>query len=235
MEKSKGLKLHHFYHIYADGNWKEPVSEHIQALTLSGLLDNLTTFAIGFVGTPENCYAVQQFLKDIPYKHIAQETIGWEQVTQIPMWEFSKNNDGLMLYAHSKGSSNPSDVNIRWRRSMIYWNVIRWRDAIEKLETHEAVGCHWIQPLLEGMPEHTVGNWMFAGTFFWVKCETMKEFPRPALTHRHEAEGFIGYGWHMRPFPVYDFTPYFPNSGPFADHWLTNPETIIEVNGKTYA
>lgn len=230
------MNLHHYYHIYADGNWQQPVSEHIKALRDYGLISALKTLAIGMVGSDTNCTAVREYLQaeGICYHLADVQTIGWEQVTQIKMWEFSKENDGLMLYAHSKGSSDGSDVNIRWRRSMIYCNVIKWQECMKQLATHNAVGCHWLQPLLEGMPEHKQGNFMFAGTFFWVRCETMRHFPRPALTHRHEAEGFIGYGWHEKPFPVYDFTPYFPNSGPFADGWITDSNFIFNQPGKSY-
>lgn len=221
--------IHHFYHIYADGQWQQPVDEHFRAIKESGF-DG--TVYIGIVGNAANRQAVKDYLPG--FQVIAESDTGWEQVTQIPMLEFSKTNDGLILYAHSKGASNPSDVNIRWRRSMIYWNVLQWRDAVEKLKTHGAYGCHWIQPLITGMPEHKQGNFMFAGTFFWTHCELMRTWPKPALTHRHEAEGFIGYGWHQSPFKVWDCTPYFPNSNEFADGWINNPEYKSTMEGKSY-
>ncbi len=217
------MLLHHFYHIYADGQWKEPVSEHLRALKEFGLYENLKTFKIGFVGSQENIRQAHQFIQSLGfvYEIANEQPSGWEQVTQIPMHEFSKYNEGLMLYAHSKGASNPSAVNIRWRRSMIYWNVIRWQDAVNELSTRShAYGCHWIAPLVS-MPEHKFGNMMFGGTFFWMRCEVMARHPKPALTHRWEAEGFCGYGWHQQPYPIYDPAPYFPNVGPFADGWLT--------------
>lgn len=226
--------IHHFYHIYADGQWREPVEEHVRALNI-GLYPNLETFAVGIVGSEENRNKVKQFLNGYKYTLIAEADSGWEQVTQIPMWEYSQSHEGLILYAHTKGAYSPIDVNIRWRRSMTYWNVIRWRDAVEKLKTHGAYGCHWIQPLLS-MPEHVQGNYMFAGTFFWTHASLMRTWNKPALTHRHEAEGFIGYGWHQSPFLVYDPTPYFPNTGPFADGWVNNENFIPEQHeAKTYA
>lgn len=230
------MKLHHYYHIYADGQCETPIREHIRALKESGLYDALRTMAIGVVGSKQKRDEVIHCLNtlDIDFEIAAESDSGWEQETQIPMWEFSKQHDGLVLYAHTKGASNPSDVNIRWRRSMIYWNVIRWKLAVDKLTDHDAYGCHWIQPLLEGMPEHKQGNFMFAGTFFWLKCEVMRRFPRPALTHRHEAEGFVGYGWHEQPYSVYDPAPYFPNSGPFADDWILNEGFKGEELGKSY-
>jgi hypothetical protein len=112
--------------------------------------------------------------------------------------------------------------------------VIKHKLCEEKLLTHDACGCHWIRPLITGMPEHTPGNWMFAGTFWWSKCEQVRQWIKPPLTHRHEAEGWIGYGWHAKPFPVYDFTPYFPNTGPFADDWVNNPQVNYSDNGKSY-
>lgn len=230
------IPLHHFYHVYADGNCETPMREHIRALKESGLYDALTSFHIGFVGAHHKIEEALVCLNSlgVTFHVAARAETGWEQVTQIPMWEYSKTVEGIMLYAHTKGASNPEDVNVRWRRSMTYWNVIRWNDVVENMKEVDAYGCHWIQPLLS-MPEHVWGNWMFAGTFFWVKCVVMARFPRPALTHRHEAEGFVGYGWHEKPFPVYDPTPYFPNSAPFADGWVETPNYTPEYYpAKTY-
>ena len=223
------MNLHHFYHVYADGDCETPIREHIRALKESGLYDNLTTFAIGFVGSPQKRDEAKHCIGTLGVKFTiaAEADHGWEQTTQIPMWEFSKANEGLMLYAHTKGASDRSEVNERWRRSMIYWNVIRWAEAVEILKDYaEGYGCHWKQPMLS-MPEHTPGNFMWCGTFFWLRCEVMARFPKPAMTHRHEAEGFPGYGWHEKPYTVYDPTPYFPNSGPFADGW-----TLSDMNYK---
>lgn len=214
--------IHHFYHIYADGKWLEPVSEHVRALKM-GLLDHLTTFQIGLVGSEQNCNDVKNWLNEqgVKYGVCAESRSGWEQVTQIPMWEFCQSNDGVVLYAHSKGASSQAEVNVRWRRSMIYWNVIRWRDSVTKLQDHETSGCHWIYPLLS-MPEHKRGNPMYAGTFWWARCELVRTFMRPPLTHRHEAEGWIGYKYVEKPWKLWDWTPYFPNSNEFADGWISN-------------
>lgn len=226
--------IHHFYHIYADGKWMEPVSEHVRALKM-GLIDNLDTFHVGIVGSETNRQAVKDYLLNtqIEFFVCAEEATGWEQVTQIKMWSFCQDNEGLMLYAHSKGSSDPSDVNIRWRRSMTWHCVINWEFAMEKLKDHGAYGCHWIKPLLS-MPEHKFGNFMMAGTFYWIHCDKLKGFMKPPLTHRWEAEGYIGYIWHDKPFDVYDPTPYFPNTGPFADAWVNDINFKADDTGKSY-
>jgi hypothetical protein len=215
------MKLHHFYHCYADGNCETPIREHIGALLSSGLYNELETFQIGFVGSKQKRDEAKHCISTlgVEFEVCAEADHGWEQVTQIPMWEYAHGKEGAMLYAHTKGASNGEDVNVRWRRSMTYWNVLRWKDCAYLLETYEAVGCHWIYPIIGAMPEHKIGNPMFAGTFWWAKCALIETFMRPPLTHRHEAEGWIGYKYVEKPFPIYDFTPYFPNSGPFADDW----------------
>jgi hypothetical protein len=229
--------IHHFYHIYADGNWLEPVSEHIRAMKQYGLYDVLETFAIGVVGSRDNRHAVKQYLlsQGLTYVIANEQDHGWEQVTQVPMWEFCQNHDGLILYAHTKGASNSHDVNIRWRRSMIWHNVCQWRVAVEKLKDHKTYGSHWVQPLIDGMPEHKQGNFMYAGTFFWAHCDLVRTFMKPPMTHRHEAEGWVGYKYAEEPWPVWDCTPYFPNTDIFMDGWLSDPNYNPEDRGKSIA
>lgn len=224
--------IHHFYHIFCDGQWLQPVSEHVRALKEYGLYENLTSLHIGFVGKRENQLAAHQYIQSqgLVYAIADEQTSGWEQTTQIPMWEFSKKNGGLMLYAHSKGASDPSAVNIRWRRSMTWHNVIKWKFAVEKLQDHKSYGCHFIQPLLS-MPEHRQGNFMYGGTFYWTHCDLMRTWMKPTLEHRHAAEGWVGYKYAEDPWPVWDCTPYFPNTDTFMDGWIDNPNYNPQERG----
>lgn len=228
--------IHHFYHIYADGSWQQPVEEHVRALKESGLIDNLKTFSVGIVGSPNNRNAVKLFLNEhvaswILYDIAAESNTGWEAVTQQPMHDFVQNNDGLILYAHSKGAANNHEVNTRWRRSMTWHNVMQWRIAVDKLKDHGTYGCHFIQPLISGMPEHRQGNFMYAGTFYWVKAELLRTWMRVPLTHRFESEGWVGYKYAEEPWPVWDCTPYFPNTNTFMDGWVNDPNYNPEQKG----
>lgn len=232
-ESNPADAIHHFYHIYAAGKWQQSVAEHVLALKM-GLYGRLHSLNIGLIGNQNKREAVKQYFIDqgLNFNVIAEKDEGWEQETQIPMWEFCQHNDGIVFYAHSKGSYNDSEVNTRWRRSMTYWNVIRYTDAIDRLKEKECdtYGCHWIYPVIS-MPEHKLGNPMYAGTFWWAKCDLVRTFMRPPLTHRHEAEGWIGYKYIEKPWRLWDCTPYFPNSRAFADEWISNPNFIPEENG----
>ena len=199
-------KLHHFYHIYADGQWEEPVSEHIKALRKWSLIDNLASFKVGIVGADHNRTAVIQYLinERINFDVIAQADTGWEQVTQIPMYNFAQSNDGYVLYAHSKGSSSPEQPNKSWRRSMTYYNVGQWQIAVQKLnDGFDAVGQHWMRPSHHSV-EHR-GSPFFGGTFWWTSFEHIRKMLAPPVFNRHDAEGWIGYvcGEDMK---CFDFT-----------------------------
>lgn len=76
--------LHHFYHIYADGEWQEPVEEHLEALRASGLgKEDGFSLNVGLVGNESNITAVRKFLSNqsIRWAEIASSQEGWEQVT----------------------------------------------------------------------------------------------------------------------------------------------------------
>lgn len=179
-------KLHHFYHIYADGEWREPVEEHLQALKTSGLgAERGFSLSVGLVGNDWNSAAVRKFLNDhsVRWSEIASSQEGWEQVTLNALAHESHTLEGFVLYAHTKGASTPSYFNTAWRRRMTYYTVTRWREALLSLETHHAYGCHWMQ--LQGF-------WLFGGNFWWTRMCHLRLLPPPGMHSRWAAEGWIG-------------------------------------------
>ena len=134
---------HHFYHIYADGSWQEPVEEHILALKTSDLdAQKGFSLSIGLVGREHNAGAARSFLtaKSITSLEIGWSREGWEQVTLSALASESRTSDGLAFYAHTKGASTPSRFNAAWRRRMTDLTVVRWQDAVLCLRTDHAYG-----------------------------------------------------------------------------------------------
>jgi hypothetical protein len=221
------MNLYNFYHIYAaSNNWREPVNDYAVALKKWGLYDNLTGLNIGIVGSQEQANEVTRFLNDqgINFNLVARENSGWEQVTQRQLKEFAASNDGYVLYSHSKGAANVSDTNTKWRRSMIYYNVGQWQEAVKALdEGYDCAGQHWMFPSHHS-PEHK--GWpFFGGTYWWTSLKFIRELPIPGLEHRHIAEGWIGENYYSRPMKCFDFTGvkneegYFGNSHPCHSLW----------------
>ena len=203
-EPSAPAEIHHFYHIYADGAWHEPVAEHLKALQTSGLLrEDGFSLSVGLVGTDEHRVAVREFLhsRSIGWREVAASREGWEQVTLSALAKESHRSEGFVFYAHTKGASAPSRFNTEWRRRMTYYTVTCWREALLSLETHHAYGCHWMQ---------LQNAWLFGGNFWWTRMTYVRLLPPPATHSRWAAEGWIG----LLPHHIPEFTVCDP-AGPF--------------------
>lgn len=212
------VPLHHFYHVYADGDWSEALSDHLAALNYGGLLEQLETFGVGVVGSEENIANVKRWLDERGVKHIivAESPTGWEQETLIPLHEFTRSNTGYVSYAHTKGAAHYASVNNAWRRSMEWYNFCDWTKAVKVLDVGvKIVGCHWIAGGPAENPLWGTGG-MFGGNFWWSSCEVLRQAPDIETNSRHAAEHWIG-----RLSEVMDISP-----NPYI-HDL-NPKPIVE-------
>jgi hypothetical protein len=179
--------IHHFYHVHADGFWREPVQQHLEALKYSGLqAQHGFQFNVGLVGSEQNISAVRRFFSDesVRWREVACSEQGWEQVTLDVLARESHNLEGFAFYAHTKGASAPTHFNNAWRMRMTYYTVTCWREALRSLETHHAYGCHWMQ--LEG------SHWLFGGNFWWTRMSHLRLLPPLGAHSRWAAEGWIG-------------------------------------------
>lgn len=207
--------LHHFYHIYCKGSWETPTYDHIKALKEYGLLDSLSSFQVGLVGPENKREEVKKFLlsENINFSVCTEVDDGWEQETQDQIHSFAQDNDGYILYAHTKNAVNINDLHVRWRLSMTYFNIVRWKDCVQHLdEGFSAVGCHY----LEGGNENVkTSSGFFAGTYWWTHLKYIKKFPLPDRSSRYGAEGWIGWLKSVVDesednFTIYDYVPYHP-------------------------
>jgi len=210
------MAIHHFYHIYSNGAWVTPVHDHIRILKESGLIDKLDTFQIGLVGAEHTRNEVKSFLdsENVSYTVCTEVDDGWEQETQDKIHDFAQDNDGYVLYAHTKNAVNINPLHIAWRLSMTYHTVVIWEDVMKHLDNgYCAVGSHY----LEGGNENvkTVSGF-FAGTFWWTHLKYIRNFPdKPDRSSRYGAEGWIGW---LKPtvesmgeeFKIYDYVPHHP-------------------------
>jgi hypothetical protein len=203
-------RLTHFYHVWADGNWEEPVEEHIVALKHSGLLTVLDNIRVGYVGTDENIDKAENFLRsEIPHRTITRSLTGWEQETMRHIKPYTAAHpDVHVFYAHTKGAFSPVDINVQWRRSMTYHTVIRWEDAVAALDTHDASGCHWVQD--------AGGPWFFGGTYWWANGTYLAGLEDISFNSRWSAEHWIGTGNPL----IYDLNPGHPaGEATFTTTW----------------
>jgi hypothetical protein len=201
------VKIAHFYHVYADGKWKDPLTDHIDALKEYGLYDSLNSFNVGVVGSEENANEVYDYLdsRDIQYTKLDWQTQGWEQVTMRHIPEYAKNNNGFVMYAHTKGAHDPSPINISWRKSMTYYNIVNWKLPLELLAIgYDSVGCHWCN------------NAFWGGTYWWASTNYIRRLSPLLYDDRWDAEHWIGQAEEKR---LYDMNPGWPGFELFKTSW----------------
>jgi hypothetical protein len=226
-------KIHHFYHIYASGMWETPAIEHVKALNDSGLMSQISTFNFGLVGKREDQDRVEKFLEEnFPSINIvARAEEGFEQETMDAIYDYAKDHSGYVLYAHTKNAMNVNDTHIKWRKSMTYFTVIKWKDCVRFLEEgFSAVGSHYLliknNSLVENISNVKNELGVFAGTFWWTDLDFIKSFSKKAERYdRFGAEHWISNLKSVvensgKEFKVYDFNPYHPGSKKgMVDSW----------------
>lgn len=181
------MKLTHFYHIFADGDYCKPVAEHFRALEESGLLDELDSVRLGIVGSKENRDNVRALLPK--YRVAAEAPSGWEQVTLKVLHRFSNRDLGAIFYAHTKGAWSQSELARQWRVSMTHDTVTRWRECVAALETVDAAGPYWLK---SWEPEHKEHEYFFAGNFWWGRSDYIRRLKPVREDNRYQAEGWVG-------------------------------------------
>lgn len=203
-------EIHHFYHLYTGGQWKEAVDDHLNALINYGLYEKLKSFQIGIVGEKENIENVKKYLleKNIKYTICNEERSGYEQVTLNKLYEFSLQNDGYVFYAHTKGSTNlAADLH---RKCMLYYNIYYWKEIQNLLDNKfDAIGCYYIKQSCScGVHhinnEHLVHN-VYNGNFWWIKLDVIKKGDYPGQEHRWRAEHYpLDHIYILPDFKFYD-------------------------------
>lgn len=164
----------HFYHVFAC-EWEEPIAEHLAAF--EGL-----PMHVGVVGRPEDRQSALAALGGVEVAVEADE--GWEQVTLAALHAYAQEHDHAILYAHTKGASNPSDFSRRWRTSMTEHLIAQWPKALEAIEKGcDLAGAHWIEG--HAWPH-------FSGNYWMASAAYLRTLPPCGNGDRMEAEFWVG-------------------------------------------
>ena len=210
--------FNHFYHIYAGDEWLLTVHQHFVTLNAYGLMDSLENIYVGIIGKAENRQAVISHLESYGNPKIiiaVQAETGYEGTTLNKLWEFAKKDNGYIFYAHTKGSSRGGLVNQLWCRSMLFFNAVRWQDAVMQLgnDNTDAVGCHYVckekfPEYFEMYREHHPNKYpFFAGNFWWAKSSHIKDLRPPQIEDKYSAEGWLGSNGLLKNFDLFEGMP----------------------------
>ena len=217
------MRIIHYYHIFADGRWQMLVNQHLMAGSNSGLAKAIQEIRIGIVGQPANRKEVKAFLATVMpadrCKIVVERTTAWEQATLTEMYMASQEEpDAVYLYAHTKGGSDASLINQLWCRSMTFFCVVAWQNALEKLEGVDIAGPHWItKEKWPHMADHNNphGYPYFGGNYWWARATHIAKLGMPERDHRWQAEHWIGKAEAQ----VADLCPGWPSPELFVITW----------------
>lgn len=206
------MELRHYFHLYADGEYRQIVREHFSALRQSGLAKRLDRLHLCFIGSEENRAAARHLVRQLwPREFTSNEAAnGWEQETLDVLHADACSADApfLALYAHTKGAWNPDPVNPPWRVIMTRETVTKWREATATIKGNVAAcGCFWA-PFDNGRIFNIEGGTQyFAGNFWWAKSQAIARLNRPERINRFDSEKWIG--GVTRANPPYDIAVLF--------------------------
>lgn len=187
------MQIDHFYHIYANGQWRQPLEEHILALNYSGLLPHIENMYVGYVGSIDNIVAAEaEVTANLSTTTVARSPVGWEQETMSHIPRLVNKNP--VLYAHTKGSSHVNPFTAAWRRSMTKECIINWQRALDALNGYDTAGCHWLRA--------EDGKWFFGGTFWWATADYLRTLPPIGYDNRFQAEHWIGLNPNVKAFDL---------------------------------
>lgn len=181
------------------------VAEHVNQFRQSGLSEAAAQFHVGVNGGQESeAIARALFPKtaSITFHGLGCHTEN-RTILELEQW-LGRHSDWYVLYAHAKGATHEPGhaLSTGWRRCMSKHAILNWRRCVLDLDAgYEAVGSHWLVP-----PLTPIGQYIFAGNFWWAKAAFLATIPSilgrerikisglDALESRYEAEVKIGNG-----------------------------------------
>ncbi len=177
-----------FYHVACMGNWKEVIAEQLTLLHEAGL----RFVYVSILGTDDDRVYFEQLAGEfeivisVQYHHDSIHVFELPTIKLLEDWAHA-HPDNYLIYFHTKGVSDPSDlIKVKWRHLMQSWVITKWRENAELLrEGREIVGVNWRS---HPPSSHFPGNfWMARASYI----NTLEDFGHYFRHPRHSAPNHI--------------------------------------------
>lgn len=194
-----------FFHIATIGRYQDIVSELLEVIHDSGMYEAMDQLYVGIVGNG-TVLDLNKNKTQIIYR--SSDLENYEFPTLAILQRFACENPAhSILYIHTKGVSTSApyiEAIDDWRRYMSYFNIMRFSDCINYLQTFDVCGVDW----------HIEPSPHFSGNFWWATAEYIQRLPSiEAISHqnakhilslRHNAEFWIGMHPDVRAKSLFD-------------------------------
>jgi hypothetical protein len=176
-------KLKVFYHLACMGNWADVFKEQIEHLRAHGFQN--INFTI--LGNENDILIVKELLNTLKINHEILFTDPnfnhFEKPALLAIEKYAKENNGHVLYIHSKGVSDPANnAKTKWRRLMMRELVENWESCLFQLLNIDGIGVNWRD---FNCTSHFCGNFWYASTEYLRKLEDFNHYydnPRYRIT-----------------------------------------------------
>lgn len=206
------------YHVFAlrdNDDWRHNLARLRERW---GVFNGKKVIAMAVGERSETVTRVHRELRGLDYEFFSlANSVELREAASFPrLLEAVRSEDPAeaSFYAHTKGNTTAGHVDaVRWWRNGMYRRLLDER-AWSSLARHPMVGCHKIawpegshgpfptaQPTVpEERRIRGIGNFMFAGTFFWFRHDAVFTNPRwrdvPVDRYGAEAWPSVMFRWH---------------------------------------
>ena len=164
-----------YIHICQKGLWEKSFDMIMSKVKSSGLYDATNEIRICIVN--DEIDIIDNIRFHDPKIIIAAKghATDYERTTLLHMKIASETDPCCQYwYVHTKGirffeseCENIKKCVISWINLMIHWNIINWRDASEKLLSHDTYGCE--------LSTNPVPH--YSGNFWWANSQYIRTLP----------------------------------------------------------
>ena len=174
-----------YIHICQKGEWRRSFDMLYNCIKNYGLYENTSEIRVGIVndtGVLIEDYRLK--LEKIKIVYIGKSE-QYERPTLLNMRSNSEiDPEGtLYWYLHTKGlrhfNTPKESFVVDWIKLMLYWNIQKWRLALEKLKYYDTYGCN------------DLIYYFYSGNFWWAKASHIKELPKYIKEHYTAPEEWI--------------------------------------------
>ena len=171
-----------FYHVWQHQEWKLLFQQQIMSLLFSGLLDQVKQVYI--------CCNGNQVLPLEHPKFVVKYNRHWdnESDTLNNMWKFAQFSPNThMLYIHTQGVGHKAQAWLNkdaWRIFLEFLLIYQWKECVNKLKDHDAVGVQWLKPChiaIERNHRVWIDQGLFPGNFWWSNSDYIKKLSQQSL------------------------------------------------------
>ena len=173
-------KIIGYIHICQIGEWQRSLKMILDVIRSSGLYENTHTIRLGIL-SDLGVVIQDQLLNDDKFEIVyVGKSHEYEVPTLLSIRKNAEEDDGntLYYYLHTKGLRHFGNPNeqcvIDWINLLLYWNVEKWKLAVEKLETYDTYGCN------------DIGH-HYSGNFWWAKRSHIMKLPCEIVMYHYTA------------------------------------------------